>query len=218
MIQIEREKLEQVLEALESALSDDQPYIVKCGKAITAIEEALAQPVQEPTCPECKAAVLYECVACSSNNYPPKPVQEPVARTVIAGALFDFMGYLTSRKERIVLSAADDAAPAADAIIDFATKRGLSLDDAQVREWIDALAQPEERNFCPRCGKRTADLITIHTCTPPIAAGSQAFYGFPNGSVSTPNAGGKCVTAGETAPVKEIDPNQWAFDRGLEST
>ena len=28
----------------------------------------------------------------------------------------------------------------------------------------EALAQPEERNFCPRCGKRTAD---IHTCTPP---------------------------------------------------
>ncbi len=25
-------------------------------------------------------------------------------------------------------------------------------------------AQPEERNFCPRCGKRNAD---IHTCTPP---------------------------------------------------
>jgi len=24
--------------------------------------------------------------------------------------------------------------------------------------------QPEERNFCPRCGKRTND---IHTCTPP---------------------------------------------------
>ena len=27
--------------------------------------------------------------------------------------------------------------------------------------------QPVERNFCPRCGKRTADLTTIHTCTPP---------------------------------------------------
>ena len=37
-----------------------------------------AQP--EPTCPECKAAVLYECVACSNNNYPPRPEQEPVAR------------------------------------------------------------------------------------------------------------------------------------------
>jgi hypothetical protein len=26
----------------------------------------------------------------------------------------------------------------------------------------------EERNFCSRCGKRTADLTTIHTCTPPM--------------------------------------------------
>jgi len=25
----------------------------------------------------------------------------------------------------------------------------------------------QERNFCLRCGKRTADLTTIHTCTPP---------------------------------------------------
>ena len=72
----------------------------------------------------------------------------------------------------------------------------------------------DERNFCQRCGKRTADLTTIHTCTPPydnalqrglartkeVAAGPQAFHGFPDGSVSTPNAGGKCVTAGETAP------------------
>jgi hypothetical protein len=33
---------------------------------------------------------------------------------------------------------------------------------------LKGLAQPEERNFCPRCGKRTADLTTIHTCTPPL--------------------------------------------------
>ena len=32
----------------------------------------------------------------------------------------------------------------------------------------EALAQPaQEHNFCPRCGKRTADLTVIHTCTPP---------------------------------------------------
>jgi hypothetical protein len=37
----------------------------------------------------------------------------------------------------------------------------------------EALAQPEDRNFCPRCGKRTADLTTIHTCTPP----QEALYG-----------------------------------------
>ena len=36
-----------------------------------ALEDALEQQA-EPICPECKAAVLYECVACSSNNYPPQ--------------------------------------------------------------------------------------------------------------------------------------------------
>jgi hypothetical protein len=35
-------------------------------------QAALAQPAQELVCPECKAEVLYECVACSSNNYPPQ--------------------------------------------------------------------------------------------------------------------------------------------------
>ena len=30
-----------------------------------------------------------------------------------------------------------------------------------------AEAEKQERNFCSRCGKRTADLTHIHTCTPP---------------------------------------------------
>jgi hypothetical protein len=54
----------------------------KFNKAVTLLRKALAQPEQGPTCPECKAAVLYECVACSSNNYPPKPQQDPVAWAV----------------------------------------------------------------------------------------------------------------------------------------
>jgi hypothetical protein len=55
------------------------------------------------------------------------------------------------------------------------------LERYQVGKWQDfdtfeeaitaikaALAQPaQERNFCSRCGKRTADLTVIHTCTPP---------------------------------------------------
>ena len=61
--------------------------------------------------------------------------QEPVAHSVIAGVLFDFMGWLTSRKERIVLSSADNASPAVDAIRDFAKMRNLSLDDAKVLNW-----------------------------------------------------------------------------------
>ena len=38
-----------------------------------------------------------------------------------------------------------------------------------------------------------------------IAAGSQAFYGFPTEPESTSNAGGKCVTAGETAPTHTLN-------------
>ena len=74
-------------------------------------------------------------------------------QAVIAGALFDFMGWLTSRKERIVLSSADNASPAVDAIRDFAKMRGLSLDDAKVHDWHTAPPQrtwvgltDEERN------------------------------------------------------------------------
>jgi len=40
--------------------------------------------------------------------------------------------------------------------------------EAQITATKQALAQAEqERNFCSRCGKRTADLTAIHTCTPP---------------------------------------------------
>jgi hypothetical protein len=41
--------------------------------------------------------------------------------------------------------------------------------------------------------------------TQEIAADPKAFHGFPSGSVSTPNAGGKCVTAGETAPTHTLN-------------
>jgi hypothetical protein len=60
---------------------------------------------------------------------------QPVNHAVIAGALFDFMAWLTTRDERLVLSSADEALPAVDAIKDFAKMRGLSLDDAMVQNW-----------------------------------------------------------------------------------
>ena len=38
-----------------------------------------------------------------------------------------------------------------------------------------------------------------------IATDNEAFYGFPQESVSSSNAGGKCVTAGETAPTHTLN-------------
>jgi hypothetical protein len=36
-----------------------------------------------------------------------------------------------------------------------------------IRDLYTHPPQRTEQNFCSRCGKRTRDLITIHTCTPP---------------------------------------------------
>jgi hypothetical protein len=71
--------------------------------------------------------------------------QEPVAHSVVAGALFDFMGWLTSRNKRLTLSGADEASPAVEAIQEFSEKRGLSLKDAEVGFWTEFLSTPPQR-------------------------------------------------------------------------
>jgi hypothetical protein len=95
-----QEALKMALDALETELSIDwgnqdefNASAEKMYKATAAIKEALAQE-QEPVCPECKAGVLYECVACSSNNYPSKPEPEPVAwRTFNGEGGYDYRSY-----------------------------------------------------------------------------------------------------------------------------
>jgi len=51
-----------------------------------------------------------------------------------------------------------------------------------------------------------------------VATDDGDFYGLPCDSVSASNVDGNDVTDGETSSIKEIDPNKWAFDNGLEST
>jgi len=118
------EALKLALEALENistALREDDVLgsdIELMLNAITAIKEALAQPVQEP-------------VAWRAPNWGHGD-DEWVYR--------DF--------DDPVLIADGKPSPNNEAL--YTTQ-----------------PQPDERNFCPRCGKRTADLTTIHTCTPP---------------------------------------------------
>jgi hypothetical protein len=68
---------------------------------------------------------------------------------VIAGALFDFAGFLTSRVKVINLGASEEAGAAVEAIEEWAATRGLSLDEAAVGGWrelgvdlVEAAAQP----------------------------------------------------------------------------
>jgi len=68
-----------MIEALKLALvieefdKNDESIPMELLKPIAATLRAIAElESQEPVCPECKAEVLYECVACSRNNYPPQ--------------------------------------------------------------------------------------------------------------------------------------------------
>ena len=138
-----QEALRMALEALKTLHDENMDYLTRnklggennqcmvfARQAIAAIEEALAQE------------------------------QVPVHHAVIAGALFDFMGWLTSRKERIVLSSADDASPAVDAIRDFAKMRNLSLDYAKVQDWNPTPPQQESVAHLWEClGRWAAYLV-----------------------------------------------------------
>ena len=55
---------------------------------------------------------------------------------------------------------------ALDALEDRTSLMKWQIARDAVKEAIAEL-ESQERNFCPRCGKRTADPFTIHTCTPP---------------------------------------------------
>jgi DNA topoisomerase-1 len=59
---------------------------------------------------------------------------------IVAGALFDFGGMLTSMEKPVTLSGHHNAAPAADLIAEFAKKRGLRITNALVNEWQSQLA------------------------------------------------------------------------------
>jgi hypothetical protein len=54
---------------------------------------------------------------------------------IVAGAIYDFGGYLTSRDERIVASATDNAAPMADAVGAFLDLRGVDRDCEPFFQW-----------------------------------------------------------------------------------
>lgn len=59
----------------------------------------------------------------------------PRGEASVAGALFDFLGFLTSREQAITLSGGHDAVPAIEALREWAQTRGLDLDHADVLHW-----------------------------------------------------------------------------------
>lgn len=61
--------------------------------------------------------------------------------TVIAGALFDFLAWLSTR-DTLVVGAHHDAAPLPELLGEWADTRGLSLAGAEVQSWQKRLGEP----------------------------------------------------------------------------
>jgi hypothetical protein len=133
-----KEALKLALEALENHCGNyklDDAGCERWDKAVTAINDALAQPEQEPVATiDSLEQEIYE-------------TQEQIEA---------FNAYVKRN-------------PAGRQVHHTGTL-GYEEDEwyAFQEGWNAALAQPPKpRNFCPRCGKRTPDPTTIHTCTPP---------------------------------------------------
>ena len=58
----------------------------------------------------------------------------------ISGAMFDFMGWLTTREGTLQIGSIHNVVPLIEAFTEWAKMRRLNTDNAQVREWnIDRL-------------------------------------------------------------------------------
>ena len=78
---------------------------------------------------------------------------------------------ISALKERVAQRTEQEPPPWWFAVENILNEYGLQAIDfvADFKAAIKDAEQPQrtERNFCPRCGKRTKDMTHIHTCTPP---------------------------------------------------
>jgi hypothetical protein len=54
---------------------------------------------------------------------------------LISGALYDFAGYITTRKNDFSVGGYSDPSPVLEAMIEWASLRNLNLDDPDIENW-----------------------------------------------------------------------------------
>jgi len=65
----------------------------------------------------------------------------------VAGALYDFLGFLTTRDKSITVGGSEPTPPVLDLLQEWAEDRGLSLIDAEVMDWQEDDAIDREGRF-----------------------------------------------------------------------
>jgi hypothetical protein len=72
--------------------------------------------------------------------------QTYTAEQMLAGALFDFLGFLTTLEKPVTLSARHEASSAVRLLEVWAANRQLSLDEALVKDWKEAARMMREQS------------------------------------------------------------------------
>jgi hypothetical protein len=73
----------------------------------------------------------------------PLILDKPTLRRVVAGAIYDFAGKLTSRDKAITFGGTHDCAPVAEACNEFLKERNCLDGEPMVRDWQDKLPKLE---------------------------------------------------------------------------
>jgi len=90
----------------------------------------------------------------------------PDVADLIAGALYDFLGHLTSMEKPIAFGANEWATPAVDALVQFAEKRRLTLNNPAIENWTESLASaPPAPQALTTCNCRWDGETQVQQCT-----------------------------------------------------
>ena len=126
------------------------------NKHIRELRE-LVQRVDMQTWANKSKLEIINCPNCgdlAKSALPTTQAQEPIQtdkaalQMLVAGALFDFAGYLTTLPEPLAIGAAEFSGPMVEHLKKWAETRNLPLDEAAVMSWQDAIAtQPQAQEF-----------------------------------------------------------------------
>jgi len=137
------------------------------NEAIAALKERLAQPEQEPVA----WAMDYDIESVLSGFS--TSLMGTAMRIESAFPKHRVKLLYTTPPQRTWVGLTDEEIKEFDTWHDNREEEVGWCNPSEIVAYIEAklkeknTQQRTEQNFCPRCGKRTPDLITIHTCTPP---------------------------------------------------
>ena len=77
-----------------------------------------------------------------------QPDKQERINDIVVGALYDFVGFLTTRKERLIMSSFDDVAPAAEGIKEYFERRNITTEDPHW-SWYRMCKTPEPLEDVP---------------------------------------------------------------------